>query len=599
MKFVATIEVRMGSSRYPGKALVDIAGKPLLERVVDRIRLCKKIDDIVIATTVNPLDDAIESLARRIGVACYRGSEDDVLDRVVRSAEYMHADVTVQFGGDSPFIDFEMVDDLIQLYLDDPTADLITNSLELTYPLGVYTYVVPMKVMKLTANLAKNGAEREDVTRYIWEHPEKFRLVNRRAPGELNRPELRLTVDYKEDVDLTRKIYEGLSDKGNFTTMDVIHFLDRHPELKAINKGLMQKSAPHLKASQKVYKSAIIGCGSIAGGFDERSGFKHIFTHAGAYKEHARFDLTAIADTDRARLKEFQGIWHVDKAYEDYRSMLDNEPVELVSICAPDHLHASAVRAALNSKTVKCIFEEKPIAADLAEAIKLNELCKAKNISLFLNYNRLWDPLHHAVKRMISEGFLGEIESCLGYYVRGIKHNGTTMINTLRFLLDADISHAQSIRAVDSSIAGDIALDGVLKLKNGVSVFLIASDKAGYGHSIFEIDIIGGKGRIRIMDNGYKAEIYKTAEYRRYPGVRELVPDTLAAAQIPESKMDKTPLAALDEIALSLDRGIPNYRYADEAVKDMCVAEALVESVKRHGAQISIEDILAERKSYV
>ena len=114
MRIVATIEARMASSRLPGKPLLDVEGKSLLERVIDRIKLCKKIDNIVVATSINPLDKAIEDLANRLNIQCYRGSEDDVLGRVVNSAEYVQADITVQFGGDCPFIDWQLTDNLIQ-----------------------------------------------------------------------------------------------------------------------------------------------------------------------------------------------------------------------------------------------------------------------------------------------------------------------------------------------------------------------------------------------------------------------------------------------------------------------------------------------------
>ncbi len=253
MRIIATIEARMASSRMPGKSLMDIAGKPLLGRVIDRIKLCKRIDDIVVATSVNPLDDAIETYAKKECIKFYRGSEEDVLLRAVEAAEFMRADVTVQFCGDCPFIDWKLVDYLIQVYLKNPDADMVTNCLKLTYPLGVYTYVVPILAMRQIEKLAKRKSEREDVSRYLWEHPEQFKLINKEAPNELRRPEIRLTVDYKEDAEFARIIYERLFlKKPDFTTIDIIHFLDENPELKSINKGLVQRSAPHIKVSEKI-----------------------------------------------------------------------------------------------------------------------------------------------------------------------------------------------------------------------------------------------------------------------------------------------------------------------------------------------------------
>ena len=247
LKIVATVEVRMGSSRLPGKALLDVEGRPLLARVLDRIRQCPSINSVVVATTDHPQDDAIEALCRIEGVACHRGSEDDVLRRVLDAADSQGADLTVQFGGDSPFIDWELVERLIAAYRADSSADLVTNCLVLTFPLGVYSYVVPMSVMRRIAMEATRPDEREDVTRAIWEHPETFRLVNLEAPDGLRRPDIRLTVDYPEDLNLTRAVYARLlPGRNRFTTRDVLEVLDAEPALADLNAHCHQRSAPHL-----------------------------------------------------------------------------------------------------------------------------------------------------------------------------------------------------------------------------------------------------------------------------------------------------------------------------------------------------------------
>ncbi|MBU6427417.1 MAG: glycosyltransferase family protein [Cyanobacteria bacterium REEB65] len=247
MRLVATIEARMGSTRVPGKSIVEIEGKPLLEHVIGRIRLISGIDDIVVATSTKSQDDAIEAVARRLDVAVFRGSEDDVLERVVQAAESRKAELTVQFSGDSPFIDWQVVEFLRDRFYDYPDSDLVTNCLELTYPLGVYTYVVPMATMLVAHAEAKKPKEREDVTRYIWENPQKFKLRNYEAPPELHRPEIRLTVDYLEDIELTRQLYRRLLPQNpRFTTRDVLAIFEREPELAKINAGCVQHSAPHL-----------------------------------------------------------------------------------------------------------------------------------------------------------------------------------------------------------------------------------------------------------------------------------------------------------------------------------------------------------------
>ena len=102
MKIIATIEARMTSSRLPGKVLKPILGRPVLELLIERLRRARSLNDIAVATTTNPADDAIEALARRLGVGCYRGSEDDVLDRVLKAAKSANADVIVEITGDCP-----------------------------------------------------------------------------------------------------------------------------------------------------------------------------------------------------------------------------------------------------------------------------------------------------------------------------------------------------------------------------------------------------------------------------------------------------------------------------------------------------------------
>lgn len=340
---------------------------------------------------------------------------------------------------------------------------------------------------------------------------------------------------------------------------------------------------------KKTYRVAIIGCGEIAGGYDEKSAFRHVYTHAGAYKKHPRFILTAVADNDKARLSKFQEIWKVKKGYTDYLELLKKEKIDLLSVCVPDRLHFKIIRDSLRRGSMKAILGEKPMADELDDARQLLKLCNRAKVSLFINYNRLWEPAHRAVKTMIENGCLGDLQSCLGYYVRGIRHNGSTMISTIKFLLGDDINKVRALAKSSSGYCDDPAIDGVLTSKSGVNIFLIASDKNGYGHSIFEIDLLGNKGRAKIVDNGHNVELYKTAVYKRYAGVRELVPISKKGLKsFPKNGMGETLLYTLDEIALSLDRGLLNLGYAYEAVKDMRIAEALIESVNGKGKVVCL-----------
>src|SRR5439155_17526415 len=135
MKVVATIEARMRSSRLPGKVLRPVVGKPLLELLIERLRRARRIDQVVVATTDNPADDAIAEVAGRSGAACFRGSEEDVLDRVLRAAQSVAADVIVEITADCPLADPHVVDRMVEVYLANK-YDYVANVLRPTYPAG-------------------------------------------------------------------------------------------------------------------------------------------------------------------------------------------------------------------------------------------------------------------------------------------------------------------------------------------------------------------------------------------------------------------------------------------------------------------------------
>lgn len=243
MKFVAIIEARMGSTRTPGKTLIDIAGKPLIERVIARFRLCRKLDEIVVATTTNPKDDVLVEWCEKNGVKYYRGSEDDVMSRVIEAAESAGADVIVEQGADNPFVEPAVVDHLVEIF-EKGNYDFVSSALKLTYPLGIYAHVFSLKLLKQIAAKTQDPKDREHVNNYFWEHPAQFKLFNLAAPPELTRPEIRLTVDYPEDVELARRVFSQL--KEGFTTAELIEFLDAHPEIRDLNKNCVQKASPHL-----------------------------------------------------------------------------------------------------------------------------------------------------------------------------------------------------------------------------------------------------------------------------------------------------------------------------------------------------------------
>ena len=242
MNTVVIVQARMTSSRLPGKIMAPVLGKPLLELQAERLKRAQLVDEIVIATTTNDTDDPVESLTERLRIGCFRGSEDDVLDRVLRAAHAFDVDVIVEITGDCPLIDFQVIDQLVGVYRAND-YDYVANVLKRTYPRGLDTQVFATSVLEEVARLTDDPADHEHVSLYIYEHPEKFKLHNIESGLPEEFWDLRLTVDTPEDLELIRTIYQELYPTNPaFTIQDVITLFQRQPELRRINQHIAQKA---------------------------------------------------------------------------------------------------------------------------------------------------------------------------------------------------------------------------------------------------------------------------------------------------------------------------------------------------------------------
>ena len=239
MRIAAIVQARMGSTRLPGKIMKTIKNKPMLNYVFDRLELSKKLDDIILATTISPDDDALEEFARQRGIHCFRGSEDDVLDRYYEAAKKYEIDIIVRITSDCPLIDPEIVDEVLIAHLKNG-GDYTSNIIQRTYPRGLDTEAFNFDVLEYAYKNATEKYEREHVTYYIYTHPEKFQLHNVEAKGKLNRPDIRITVDTAEDYILIEKIFTYF-DRIDFKTEEVIDLLDGSQELMSINKDVKHK----------------------------------------------------------------------------------------------------------------------------------------------------------------------------------------------------------------------------------------------------------------------------------------------------------------------------------------------------------------------
>lgn len=224
----------MGSSRLPGKVLKDIAGRPMLSYQMERLRRVKRAERIVVATTDQPADDAVERFCQKEKIACVRGSEHDVLARYHLAIERFPADVVVRITADCPLIDPAIVDEAIAAY----EPDYVSNMLETTYPYGMAVEVFSAQALREAHREAKDPAEREHVTPFIYRHPERYRLRSLTMAPNLSHH--RWTVDTPEDFELVSRLLKTL--KPHFTLQDVLAVLDKHPDWCAINAHVEQKA---------------------------------------------------------------------------------------------------------------------------------------------------------------------------------------------------------------------------------------------------------------------------------------------------------------------------------------------------------------------
>lgn len=240
-KIVATIEARMTSSRLPGKVLLPLSGKPALERMIERLKRSKYVDEIVVATTINSADEPIIELAKKLKVEYWRGSEYDVLTRVLEAAESVKADIIVELTGDCPLIDPTLVDKVIEEFFT-REVDYVSNSIPPCYPLGFEVQIFPVSVLKEVSRLTNDPIDRVHVSYYIYNHPEKFKVHNWPIDSECYMPDLRVTLDEKEDYELLEIIFKRLLPiNQNFSVLDVINLFKKEPKLVEINKHVRQK----------------------------------------------------------------------------------------------------------------------------------------------------------------------------------------------------------------------------------------------------------------------------------------------------------------------------------------------------------------------
>ena len=243
MNFGIIVQARMRSSRFPGKVLKKIQNKTLLELQINRLKHSQKVDMIIVATSVEYVDNKIFAECERLGIPCFRGSENNVLERFYQAAKYYDIDVIIRTNADCPFIDAIQIDKLIDIWNEKyPNIDYVSNILEESFPLGMHIEIFSKEAIKIALEQSIDKDEHEHVTAYIYRNNTIFRILNVLNDEDLSN--YRWTIDYPEDFLLVKEVYKNFGvANSKFTMTDLVYFFKANPELQKINSQYKKKQS--------------------------------------------------------------------------------------------------------------------------------------------------------------------------------------------------------------------------------------------------------------------------------------------------------------------------------------------------------------------
>jgi predicted dehydrogenase len=269
-----------------------------------------------------------------------------------------------------------------------------------------------------------------------------------------------------------------------------------------------------------VYRAALIGCGKIGSEFDDNPRVKGVYSHAGAYTSCSKTELSAVCDADPNKLSRCAEKWNVAGTFRDAHEMLAETRPDIVSICTPDSTHYELLRAALSTPGVRAVFAEKPLALELDQANEIVEEADRCGVLLAVNYTRRYSNSYVELRQFLDSGGIGEILAVSGFYTKGIIHNGSHWIDLVRFLLGEMIE----FRGISSrrEASPDPTLDGLIEFAGGVEGYLHGctfNDEV----SLFEMEIVGTRGRVSITDSGRTITFSELAENPHHAGYKTFV----------------------------------------------------------------------------
>jgi spore coat polysaccharide biosynthesis protein SpsF len=389
------ITARLKSTRLPLKLLQLVEGRPIFSHMLDRLKLARRVDQIIVCTSTNPQDDQLAELAEAEAVSFFRGDEDDVVKRISDAATAFNLDYILSITADCPFSDPEYADKIVQTF-EETDADLI-RALQL--PHGAFSYGVKPSALRKVIEI-KDQTNTEVWGRYFTD-TDLFQVYDLPIENEFHRqPQLRMTLDYPADLEFFKAVFAHLYKPGTVFTLDeILRLLRHHPEIVEINrdcaaafqKRWLRQSSIKLKSRYEVKRAVVVGCGSIG-------------------QRHIR-NLRRLGVTDLYALRTREGgSQELDSALEVRElaewSDLPSLKADVAIVSNPTMLHLETIERLLPD--VRGVFIEKPLSASLEGVSSLLQKVKDLRVVSFVGYNLQFHPVTKALREFLANDVVGK-----------------------------------------------------------------------------------------------------------------------------------------------------------------------------------------------
>jgi len=331
----------------------------------------------------------------------------------------------------------------------------------------------------------------------------------------------------------------------------------------------------------KTYRAGIVGCGRIGSEFDDDPKRKSIASHAGAYSAVKRTELVAVCDADKVKLEKCGKRWNVPELYSDLEEMLEKERLDILSICTWNSTHLALTEQAV-AHGVKAIFCEKPLADGLESGRRIVKLCKDNGVILQVDHQRRFCTFHQRLQDHVRKGKIGPICQAAFYYSNGISNTGSHMIDLLRFFL-GDVEWVWGFKdAAQTGNEADPNIDAMLKFKDGTVCSLHALDHRDF--LLFEMDLIGTLGRLRITHSGFDLDYFKVGPSKYFSGYKEpMRAKPPVSKDLPRNNM----VNGVKHLVECIDKRKESISSGEDGRKALEVIVALHESVRR-GSRVDL-----------